>query len=118
MFYYLASYYLFLKAVFFFSLVRIQVRFDTMKDHWLFLGILYTAGVAFLSYVFLFSWQEEFQWAGWQRRVARNFEIKPEHAFLAETLIVSTLYFRLLAKFDEGVIFWTLLLLGVLVVWF
>jgi hypothetical protein len=117
MFYYLASYYLFLKAVFFFSLVRIQVKFDTMKDHWLFLGILYTAGVAFLSYVFLFSWQK-FQWADWQVRVARNFGIAPEHAFVAETLILSTLYFRLLAKFDEGVIFWTLLLLGLLVVWF
>jgi hypothetical protein len=117
MFYYLASYYLFLKAVFFFSLVRTQVKFDTMKDHWLFLGILYTAGVAFLSYVFLFGWQK-FQWAEWQLRVARNFGIAPEHAFVAETLIVSTLYFRLLAKFDEGVIFWTLLLLGLLVVWF
>ena len=64
------------RLVFFFSLVRIQVKFDTMKDHWLFLGILYTAGVAFLSYVFLFSWQK-FQWAGWQLRVARNFGITP-----------------------------------------
>jgi hypothetical protein len=117
MFYYLASYYLFIKAVFFFSLVRTQVKFDTMKDHWLFLGILYTAGVAFLSYVFLFSWQR-FQWPAWQLRVARNFGIEPEYAFLAETLILSTLYFRLLAKFDEGVIFWTLLLVGLVVVWF
>ena len=38
MFYYVASYYLVLKAVFFFSLVRIQIKFETMKDHWLFLG--------------------------------------------------------------------------------
>ncbi len=44
-----------MKAVFFFSLVRIQVKFDTMKDHWLFLGVLYTAGVAFLSYVFIMA---------------------------------------------------------------
>ena len=69
MFVYLSAYYLAMKAVFFFSLVRIQVRFDTMKDHWLFLGVLYTAGVAFLSYVFLMSWQE-FPWADWQRRLA------------------------------------------------
>jgi hypothetical protein len=117
MFYYLASYYLAIKAVFFFSLVRTQVKFETMKDHWLFLGILYTAGVAFLSYVFLFSWQK-FQWADWQLRVARNFGIAPEYAFIAETFLLSTLYFWLMAKFDEGVIFWTLLLLGVLVVWF
>ena len=59
-----------MKAVFFFSLVRIQVKFETMKDHWLFLGILYTSGVAFLSYVFLMSWQE-FPWADWQRRAGR-----------------------------------------------
>ena len=68
MFLYVASYYLALKAVFFFSLVRIQIKFDTMKDHWLFLGILYTAGVAFLSYVFLFSWQK-IAWDEWQLRV-------------------------------------------------
>jgi hypothetical protein len=117
MFYYLASYYLFLKVVFFFSLVRIQVKFDTMKDHWLFLGILYTTGVAFLSYVFLFSWQK-FEWANWQLGVARNLGIRPEQAFVAETFVLSTVYFWLMAKFDEGVIFWTLLLLGLLVVWF
>ena len=58
MFYYVAGYYLVMKAVFFFSLVRIQIKFDTMKDHWLFLGRLYTAAVAFLSYVFLMSWQD------------------------------------------------------------
>jgi hypothetical protein len=106
-----------MKAVFFFSLVRIQVKFDTMKDHWLFLGILYTGGVAFLSYVFLLSWQD-FDWATWQLRVAANFGVTPWQAFLGETLVLSTLYFWLMAKFDEGVIFWTLLLLGIPLVWF
>ncbi len=114
---YVALYYYFLKVVFFFSLVRIQVKFDTMKDHWLFLGILYTAGVAFLSYVFLFSW-EKFNWADWQLGVARNLGITPEQAFVGETFVLSTCYFWLMARFDEGVIFWTLLLLGLLVVWF
>jgi hypothetical protein len=113
----LLIYYLFMKLVFFYSLVRIQIKFDTMKDHWLFLGILYTSGVAFLSYVFLFSWQD-FPWADWQVRLGANFGISPWQAWLVETLLLSTLYFRLMAKFDEGVIFWTLLLLGVLLVWF
>ena len=88
-----------------------------MKDHWLFLGILYTAGMAFLSYVFLLSWQK-FPWASWQLQVARNFGILPWQAYLGEIFLLSTLYFWLMAKFDEGVIFWTLLLLGVLLVWF
>ena len=117
MFVAVASYYLVMKAVFFFSLVRIQVKFDTMKDHWLFLGILYTAGVAFLSYVFLFSWQK-FDWADWQLRIARGVGITPEQSFVAQTFLLSTLYFWLMSRFDEGVVFWTLLLLGILVVWF
>jgi hypothetical protein len=111
------SYYFFLKLFFFYSLVRIQIRFDTMKDHWLFLGILYTGGVAFLSYVFLLSWQN-LSWAPWQNQVAQNFGVSPWVAWLGETFLLSTLYFWLMAKFDEGVIFWTLLLLGVLLVWF
>src|SRR5215471_16269852 len=109
MFQSIAIYYLGMKLAFFYSLVRLQVKFDTLKDHWLFLGILYTAGVAFLSYVFLFSW-EDFPW---QVRVARNLGISPWLAWMGETLILYTLYFRLMAKFDEGVIFWTLLLLGI-----
>ena len=63
------TYYFFMKIVFFFSLVRSQVKFDTLKDHWLFLGILYTSGVAFLSYVFLVSWID-LSWAPWQNQVA------------------------------------------------
>jgi hypothetical protein len=117
MFYYLAGYYLAMKGVFFFSLVRIQIQFETMKDHWLFLGVLYTLGVAFLSYVFLVG-PMDFPWPPWQRQVAATIGISPWQSFLAETLLVSTLYFWLMAKFDEGVIFWTLLLLGILLVWF
>jgi hypothetical protein len=117
MFYYVAGYYLAMKAAFLFGLVRIQVKFETMKDHWLFLGVLYTLGVAFLSFVFLTSWQE-FPWPAWQRRVAAVIGLSPWQSWLAQTFVLSTLYFWLMAKFDEGVIFWTLLLLGILLVWF
>jgi hypothetical protein len=118
MFFTVAVYYLGMKVAFFYSLVRLQVKFDTLRDHWLFLGILYTAGVAFLSYVFLFSWEESFPWPAWQVQVARNFGMSPWQAWMAETLVLYTLYFRLMAKFDEGVIFWTLLLLGIPLVWY
>ena len=117
MFLSVAIYYLGMKLAFFYILVRLQVKFDTLKDHWLFLGILYTAGVAFLSYVFLFSWAE-FPWPSWQVRVAQNFGVSPWQAWLGETLLLYTLYFWLMAKFDEGVIFWTLLLLGIPLVWY
>ena len=117
MFFYMASYYLAIKLVFFYSLVRIQIKFDTMKDHWLFLGVLFTAATAFLSYVFLLSWQQV-TWANWQVQISRNFGVTPWQAYLGETFLLATLYFWLMAKFDEGVIFWTLLLLGIPLLWY
>jgi hypothetical protein len=117
MFLSILTYYFFIKVVFFFGLVRAQLKFDLIKDHWLFLGILYTAGVGFLSFVFLVSWQN-LSWAPWQIRVAETVGVSPWIAWLGETFLLSTLYFWLMAKFDEGVIFWTLLLLGILLVMF
>jgi hypothetical protein len=112
MFFYMAGYYLAIKLVFFYSLVRAQIKFDTLKDHWLFLGILFTAATGFLFYTFILSWQD-FPWPSWQLKIARNFGILPWQAYLTQVFLLSTLYFWLMSKFDEGVIFWTLLLLGV-----
>jgi hypothetical protein len=113
----IAAGYLFMKLVYLYSLVRIQVRHDPMRDRWMFLGSLYTAGVAFLSYVLIVSWQT-IPWAPWQRRIAWTLGVSPWLAWVLETLLISALYFRLMAKFDEGVIFWVLLLLGLVVVGF
>jgi hypothetical protein len=103
---------LLMRMVFFYSLVRAQVKYDTMKDHWLFLGVLFTAVTAFLNYVFIQSWATV-TWADWQVRIGRNFGVTPWQAYLGEVFLLTTLYFWLMARFDEGVIFWTLLLLGV-----
>ncbi len=103
---------LFIRVVFFYSLVRAQIKYDTLRNHWLFLGVLFTAATAFLNYVFIQSW-EVVTWAGWQARIARNLGVTPWQAYLGETFLLTTTYFWLMAKFDEGVIFWTLLLLGV-----
>ncbi|MHB1557309.1 MAG: hypothetical protein ACYC61_07505 [Isosphaeraceae bacterium] len=102
----------FLRVFFFYSLVRAQIRFDTLRDHWLFLGVLFTAATAFLNYVFIQS-AGATEWPPLQLQIARNFGVTPWQAYLAETFLLTTLYFWLMAKFDEGVIFWTLLLLGV-----
>ncbi len=110
-------YYYFIKIVFFFSLVRSQIKYDLLKDHFLFLAVLYTSAVAFLSYVFIFGWQNV-NWLPWQIQVAQSAGVSPWVAWLGETFLLSTIYFKLMAKFDEGVIFWTLLLLGMLVVLF
>jgi len=105
-------YYFFIKIIFFFSLVRAQIKSDLLREHFLFLGIVYTAAVTFLSYVFLVSWQD-IPYPPWQVRVAATVGVSPWVAWLGETLLLSTIYFKLLARFDEGVVFWTLLLLGI-----
>jgi hypothetical protein len=115
-----AGYYFFIKIVFFFSLVRAQIKSELIKDHYLFLSVLYTAGVAFLSYAFLVAPQNQNIVPGraLEAQVSQILGLTQWQAWLAETLLLTTLYFKLMAKFDEGVIFWTLLLLGILVVLF
>lgn len=110
-------YYFFIKIVFFFMLVRTLIKFEVMQDHWLFLGVLYTAGVAFISYVFIMSYQTP-PWNIWFQRAGAAVGVSPWVAWLGATFLLSTFYFKLLTRFDEGVIFWTLLLLGTLVVLF
>jgi hypothetical protein len=115
-----AGYYYFIKIVFFFSLVRAQIKSDMLRDHYLFLSILYTAAVAFLSYAFLVSWQGEavVPGRGLEFQLSKLTGQSQWRVWLVETLILSAVYFKFLAKFDEGVIFWTLLLLGILVALF
>ncbi len=44
--------------------------------------------------------------------------LSPWLAWLALTLVVSTLYFKLISKFDEGVFFWILLVVGIPIAFF
>src|ERR1700738_2911719 len=103
--------YLFIKLSYLYSLVRIQIKFEPMKDHAVFLAFLYTIGVAFLSFVFIFSWQN-WSWPPWQNRIAAPLVFPPPMAWVGETFLLSALYFRLMAKFDESALFWILLVLG------
>jgi hypothetical protein len=115
-----AGYYYFIKILFFFALVRAQIKSDLMREHYLFLSMLYTAAVAFLSYSFLVSWQSEDVVPGriLEAQLSKLLGPPQWRIWLGETLLLSALYFKLMAKFDEGVIFWTLLLLGILVALF
>jgi hypothetical protein len=109
--------YFFLKIVFFFGIVRSLVKYDTLSKHFLFLGILYTAGVALLSFVFIVGW-ENMPYRLWQLRISARLGVSPWVAWLFETFLLSTLYFKLLGRFDEGGAFWILLLLGIPIVFF
>jgi len=112
----ISIYYYLIKIVFFYSLVRAQVKYDLIKDHYLFLGILYTVAVAFLSFCFLWGLEgENFPRRPLERQVSQLLGTTLWRAWLVETLVLSTIYFKLMARFDEGVLFWTLLLLGICV---
>jgi hypothetical protein len=101
-------YYFGLKTVFFYMLVYSFIKFENLQRHWLFLSLLYTAGVAFLSFVFLLApgiaryWGSMNYWWIW----------------LGQTLVIAAVYFKLLARFDEGILFWLILMAGVGVVLF
>jgi hypothetical protein len=117
MLYSIAPIYLFLKLVCLFGLVRAQVKADPLKERWIFLGFVYTMGVAFLSYIFLVG-TKALSWAPWQQRIAAQLGVSPWVAWLGETLLLSVIYFKLLGKYDEGLTFWVLILLGVALVLF
>lgn len=98
-----------LKTIFLYMLIYSFVKFENLQKHWLFLSLLYSAGVAFLSFVFLIApgrltvyWGTMNDWWIW----------------VAKTLVFAAIYFKLLARFDEGVLFWLLLIGGVFLVRF
>ncbi len=107
------SIYFFLKVTLFFSIVKALVKFESLQDHFLFLGILYTSLVALISYVFVLSTQAVNFDAAWLIWVHRATGLSRWMTWLGATLVLSTVYFKLLNKFDEGIFFWVLLLLGI-----
>ena len=105
--------YFFLKFVLFFSIVRALVKFETLGTHFIALSVVYTGLVAFLSYVFILTTQPGAFRAQWMMRVNQATGLSPWLVWLAATLVLSALYFKLLSKFDEGIQFYILLILGV-----
>jgi hypothetical protein len=106
-------YYYCLKFTIFFSIVKALVKFETLGNHFLFLGILYTTLVAFISYVFIVTTNPAAFDAPWVMMLHHATGLSPWLSWLVETLGLSTLYFKLLSRFDEGILFWILLVLGI-----
>ncbi len=101
----LAVYYIGIKAAFLFSLVHAFVKFEPLQKHWLFLGLLYTAGVVMLSWVWFVAPQEAPDYRAWQ-------------IFWLKAGVIAVIYFKLLERFDEGWMFWTLIIAGLGLVYF
>jgi hypothetical protein len=100
---YLSMIYFGMKFFFFFALVTALVKFEPLQKHTLFLSLLYTGAVAFLSYVFLISPGDVIYWKS----------LRAWEYWLGITFVLSLIYFKLLVRFDEGMLFWIVLLLGV-----
>jgi|SRR5271157_1501638 len=100
----LNGYYLAIKAVFFFGLVHSFVKFETLQKSWFFIGLLYAAGVSLLSWVWLV--------------LPGQYQTRPWQIWVVENAVISVIYFKLLERFDEGWIFWTLIIAGLGVVYF
>ncbi len=110
-------YYFAIKGMFFFSLVRAQVKSEALSKHYIFLGFIYSLAVAFLSVTLLLSWLED-NWAMWQIQLASMLRISPWLAWIGQTFLISSFYFWLLSRFDEGIAFVILVILGIAIVLF
>lgn len=98
-------YYIGIKAAFFYGLVHSFVKFENLQKHWLFIGLLYTLGVVGLSWVWFVAPQQSPDWRAWG-------------VFWLKTGVIAVVYFKLLERFDEGILFWLLLVAGLGVVYF
>ncbi len=100
-------YYYAMKVMLFASIVSSFVKFEPLQKSSLGLSILYTALVAFLSYVFLIApGAEQMRPQDWQRW----------QYWLAFNLVITWVYFRLLARFEEGFVFWMILPWAVVII--
>jgi hypothetical protein len=91
-------YYYGIKFAFLFGLIKPYVSYDPLQKHWLFLALLYTAGVGFL-YFALFQGETGIDWTS-------------ERKWLGGSFLSMCIYLKLLSKFEEGFLFWAILLLG------
>jgi hypothetical protein len=96
--------YYIMKVAFFGSLVRSFVIYEPLRRHTIFLSLLYTGVVALLSYIFLVGPEGRMvNWELWKYWLGMNF-------------LLIFVYFKLLDRFENGVLFWVILMLGVVVV--
>lgn len=117
-------YYFAIKGMFLFGIVRSFVKYDELQKHWLFLSLLYTSGIAFLSWVFILNMNPDTMLRTLEILVAKNFvlgTILPKgpvtpmlcwEIWVAETWLLSIFFFKLLIRFDEGSLFWLLFAIG------
>jgi hypothetical protein len=123
-------YYFGLKIALFLSLIRSYVKFEPLQKHALFLAIFYTLGLAFLSYAFLVAPQQPpVVWRAWEHHLVKRL-LPPKNwalaimgwrawqIWLVESFVLFRVYLKLLSRFEDGALFWFLLMLAPLLIAF
>lgn len=85
-----------------FTLAGALIRVEPLREQTFVFSLLYTAGVAFLSWVFLIAPATRNFWPSW-----RAWQV-----WLAVTCVLSFVWFRALAWLEEKTLFWLVLFLG------
>jgi hypothetical protein len=88
-----------LKGFFLLSLARTFVVFDAFQKQWLIFPIVYAVGLGLLSWVFILGMNPGIPTDDWKIWLAKSFGL-------------AVVYFKLLSKFEEGLLFWIILLGG------
>ena len=95
-----------LKGFFLLSLARSYVVYDVLQKQWLVFPIVYAIALGLLSWVFILGMNPQIPADVWK-------------IWLAQSFGLAVLYFYLLKTFEEGMLFWIVLLGGWLgLIWF
>lgn len=92
-----------LKFFLFFSFVLALVRAEPLRNQIFPISLLYTASVAFISYVFMVLIGDTSAWNNnwWQWLI-----------WLGCTFVLSWIYFKCLIWFEESSLFWLVIVVG------
>lgn len=117
-----------IKAAFLIVLLKPFFKSEALQSRPLLMAGIYTAGIAFLSWLLLVEPQDVVMWRSWEMQLAKRVlpasQTGPAllgwrawQLWLVGTLGLSWLYYWLLDRFDMGMLFW-LILFGGLVLLF
>ncbi|WP_152052559.1 hypothetical protein [Tautonia marina] len=98
-----AIFYLVIKGAFLAALVKAFTSSDSLMEKPIMMAVIYTLGIAGLSYVYLNPSMLREMGISWEDR----------RIWLGTTFLLAALYFWLLAKFENaGALWWAILMLG------
>ncbi len=113
----MAVVYILIKAAFLAGLIKAAVSSEDMGRRPLLLAAVYTLGIGALSFVFFNPEVLSSLHMPWPDRVIGSVAVDGRVFWLGTTFLITALYFWLLARFENaGMLWWSILLGGVLLI--